>query len=396
MEKFQPAAGVSRPRNVIVIVLESVGTHYLSLYESTYETTPCLAAEAKNALVFDNFYSHLGYTFCSSIAINYSIHPGLPWFYVPNEGSRPLPPTLASALRAQGWRTAYIHNGDLDWDGMRTVVEGHGFDVVQDKRDLPCPPLTSWGTEDRCALDRVIEWIDEDPAKPFFTLCWTDQTHDPYSLSPGMTEKDFFNGQPPAARAGELSRYLNILHETDRHLGRLFAALRERGLADDTLVVVTGDHGEAFTDPHDQRGHGFTLYEEDVNVPLMLWNPRLFPAGQRVPTIGSHMDINATIADILGVAAPAESQGRSLFDPGRSPRAYFVASIADLFIGVREGSWKYILDASTGRELLFDLSREPAEERNLAPVEPAKTRELGQRVSAFAAFENTFLRAPKR
>ncbi len=390
--RFEPPPGASRPRNVIVIVLESVGAKYLGLYGSRYDTTPSLAAESAHALVFDNFYSHLGYTFCSFMAINYGLHPGLPWCYAPTGGA-PLPPSLATVLGGRGWRTVFLQNGDLDWNGGEAWIQGCGFQEAHGYREFGCPLLTSEGTEDRFLIDRLLRWIDTKRGQPFLAVCWTDQTHDPYPLSPGVKPVDFLPGKPSDARSADLSRYLNVLRETDRHLGRLFAALRERGLADDTLVVVTGDHGEAFREPHKQRGHGFTVYQEDVNVPLMLWNPRLFPAGRRMATIGAHMDLDPTIADILGVEPAGEWQGRSLFDPARPPRAYFVASVGDYQFGVRDGQWKYILNTSRGREMLFDLARDPDEQRNTAAAEPERCRRLRQRLAAWVSFEEEFLRA---
>jgi arylsulfatase A-like enzyme len=389
--RFEPPAGVSRPRNVIVIVLESVGTKYLGLYGSRFDTTPSLAAESAHALVFDNFYSHLGYTFCSFMAINFGIHPGLPWCYAPTGGA-PMPPSLANVLGDRGWRTVFLQNGDLDWNGGEAWIEDCGFQEAHGYREFGCPLLTSEGTEDRYLIDRLLRWIDAKRGQPFFAFCWTDQTHDPYPLSPGVKPVDFLPAKPGDACRADLSRYLNVLHETDRHLGRLFAALRERGLADETLVVVTGDHGEAFREPHKQRGHGFTVYQEDVHVPLMLWNPRLFPAGRRVATLGAHMDLNPTITDILGVEPAGGWQGRSLFEPERPPRVYGVASVGDYQFGLRDGSWKYILNTSRGHEMLFDLARDPDEQHNLAADEPARCHRLRQRFAAWVAFEEAFLR----
>lgn len=380
-----------RPKNVIVIVLESVGTKYLSLYGSHYDTAPCLSAEAAHALVFDEVYAQATYTWSSFIALNFSIYPGMPWHFAGTD--RPFPPTLASLLKARGWRTAYLHNGDLDWGSTRWMLNGHGYDIAEGYGEIGGTRLTSWGTEDRCLIDRLIRWIDEKPGGPFFAFCWTDQTHDPYALSPGVAPVDFFFGQAPPAFAADLGRYLNVLRETDRQLGRLFAALRERGVADETLVVITGDHGEAFGDPHEQRGHSLTVFEEEVRVPLMLWNPRLFSPGKRVNGIGGHIDLNATLAELLGVDPPGEWQGHSLFDPARPRRAYFMAHSAEYLFGVREARWKYIFDASGGGEMLFDLARDPREQQDVAAAEPARCQRLRQRIAAWVSFEEDFLRA---
>ena len=134
------AAGVP-PKNVIVIVLESVGTKYLSLYGSSYDTTPTLVEEAAHALVFENFYAHVPYTFCSFMALTFSIYPGVPWCYAPGEtfargGARSLPPTLAFLLKERGARTAFLCNGDLEWAGMSYVLENQGYDTIEDYRAM--------------------------------------------------------------------------------------------------------------------------------------------------------------------------------------------------------------------------------------------------------------------
>jgi arylsulfatase A-like enzyme len=396
---FQPGGNAQRPRNVIVVILESVATKYMSLYGSRYASTPNLLAESRHALLYDNIYAHAPYTFCTFMCVNYSIYPGLPWAYAPGpgfalEGPRRLPPTFASVLQQRGWRTAYLHNGDMDWGGQKYLLQNAGYDTVEDYHDFKAPELTSWGAEDRYLVDRLIRWIDEKPGQPFMAYCWTDQTHNPYVLRPGAQRYDFYHGKPPRAHPDSLARYLNVLHEADAQLGRLFAALRERGIADDTLVVITGDHGEAFADPHDQQGHGFSVYQEEVNVPLMLWNPRLFPEAKHATNIGGHVDLNPTLADIFDVPAPAEWQGHSLFDRARPERTFFVASVDDYILGMREGSWKYIFEATSGVESLYDLASDPNESRNVVMAEPDRARRLRQRIAAWIEFEDQFIAAP--
>ena len=393
----QVVSSEAPPKNVIVIVLESVGTKYLSLYGSSYNTTPALVEEAAHALVFENFYAHVPYTFCSFMALNFSIYPGMPWRYAPGEtfardGGRPLPQTLASVLKQRGARTAYLSNGDLEWAGMSYVLENQGYDTIEDYRAMGGASLTSWGAEDRLLFERLIRFIDEKPGQPFYAFCWTDQSHDPYELGPTLKEIDFFGDQVPARHADDLSRYLNVLRQVDLHLADLFRALRDRGLAEDTLVVITGDHGEAFSDPHDQRGHGFTAYQEDVNVPLIFWNPRLFSGGQRLDTIGGHVDLSATVAELLGIQPSGEWQGHSLFDPARPKRAYYLASIGEYLFGVRDGKWKYTFEATSGREFLTDLTVDPHELKNCADSEPDVCRKLRHRVAAWVDFEDKFLR----
>ncbi len=382
-----------RPKNLILIVLESVGTHYLSLYGSSYQTTPCLEAAAANALVFDNFYANAPFTYCSVRSILFGIYPTIAGVYVPWAG-RQLPPTIASILPLRGARAVYIHNGDLDWGSTRWMLEQRGFNETFGGSELGCKRVSSWGVEDHCLFDRMIEWIDRDPAKPFVAIGWTDQTHDPYVLTPDSQKADFFGTKRPAKHAKDLERYLNLVRGADAQIGRLLNALRERGLADDTLVVITGDHGEAFSDPHEHRGHSLHIFEEDVKVPLIVWNPRLFPRGQRIATIGSHVDLNATIADIMGAPPAGEWQGHSLMDREHPGRAYLFTDIDEQIFGIRDGPWKYIYNATSGRSSLFDLRSDPGEEH--ATEDHERSGRFLRRVAAWAKFEESFVRGIDR
>src|SRR5205814_8348569 len=98
----------------------------------------------------------------------------------------------------------------------------------------------------------------------------------PYALAEDAKPIDFFAGKPTPIDDYDLGLYLNAVREADTQIGRLIDALRERGLADDTLLVITGDHGEAFGWPHDTYGHGPRVYQENVNVPFVLLCPTVF------------------------------------------------------------------------------------------------------------------------
>jgi arylsulfatase A-like enzyme len=181
----------------------------------------------------------------------------------------------------------------------------------------------------------------------------------------------------------ELERYLNVLHETDRHLGRLFEAIRHAGLEEDTLIVMTGDHGQAFGYPHDSYMQGRTVYEEDVHVPLMFWFPRLYQSPMRAKTVGAQVDLAPTIADLAGVPAAPDWQGRSLFDTRHAPRAYFYVAEDHFTLGVRDSNWKYILNLREGVEELYDLDHDPTEQQNLAAAQPERCLRLRQRLAAW-------------
>ncbi len=372
----------SRPKNLILIVLESTPTRNLGLYGSRYETTPVLDAESTHALVFDNFYCHVGLSANSMAAITLSLFPYMTWRSYTVEYPDMPGTSLAQVLKPKGYRTAFMTSGDLSYAGADAFLKGRGFDEMIDQTTLGCPAQTSWGCEDRYLVDGLLQWIDRDCETPFFVMAWTVQSHHPYEPSPEQPFVDFFRGGPLPPDDYDLGRYLNTLLEVDRQLGRVFRGLRERQMAENTLVAITGDHGEAFGDPHPTWGHGARIYEENVHVPLVLWSPRLYQ-GRHSPQIGSHVDLCPTLADVLGLAPSPSWHGRSLFDRLHPPRAYFYAANDDYLLGVREGEWKYIYDASLGRDELYDLELDPSEQKNTAGAQPERVRRLRQRLAAW-------------
>ncbi|MGH7804922.1 MAG: sulfatase-like hydrolase/transferase, partial [Candidatus Binatia bacterium] len=376
------AAAARRPKNVILVVLESVAARWLEPYGSPYPATPILAAEAKNSLVFDAFYAPAGRSSDSLAALLLSVHPRVSWRDVTVDFPDLPGESIAARFRENGRRTALFTASDLGWANWRGFVRERGFDVIREHRDLRCGPLlTYWGGEDRCAMDGLLGWLEEDSEQPFFAMVWTVQTHHPYEPTPGAPLLDFFHGASPAD-AYDLDRYLNVLHDTDRQLGRLFAALRASGRDRDTLVVIVGDHGEAFGDPRSIYGHGTTLYDEQMRVPMMLWSPKLFPRGSRSAVVGGHVDLPLTIADLVGIEPAPTWQGRSLLSADPPWRTYFTSTADGLRLGIREARWKYILDATTGKEELYDIGTDPEERTNVASSHLEITRRLRERVAA--------------
>jgi len=371
-----------RPPNVILIVLESVAARWTGVSGGLYETTPTLRAESARGLIADNFYAHVGRSSNSLASMLLSVYPKLDFRDFTDEYPRVARTSIAKTFRQGGYRTGFLTPSDLSWAGWEDFVRTHGFDEVRDYHGLPCDTLvSSWGVEDRCLVDGLIQFIEKDPTHPFFAMGWTQQTHHPYEPTPGVPTLDLAREASPDA--WDLDRYLNVLHETDHQLQRLFDAVRRAGLADDTLIVVVGDHGQAFGFPHASYLQGRTAYEEDVHVPLLLWFPRRYRTGMRTPAVGGHVDLAPTIADLAGLPLAPDWQGRSLFDPRRPPRAYFYVAQDEFKLGVREANWKYILDLRTGVEELFDVAGDPTEQINLAAAQPERCLRLRQRLAAW-------------
>ena len=381
--------GIPRgPKNVIVVVGESVSAKYLSLYGSKLKTWPHMEAEAANCLVFRNFYAHIANTSNALFAMTLSHYPPLTWTEATSEVPRAPATTVADVLRKCDYRTAFISAGDNTFADQDKFILNRGYDTVWDCHDANAPMAFSWGVQDKAMVDMVLRFIDQDRSKPFYIFSWNQGTHHPFYLPPNIPRTDFIKGDPAYGNIpGELNKYLNSLSEFDRQLGRLFDALRERGLDKDTVVVVTGDHGQAFGAPHKGYYHSGYVYQEDVQVPMVLWSPALFKRAAVSDAIGSQIDVSPMILDLLGIPAPAGWQGRSPLDSARARRAYFFGIRNDYIFGVREGAFKYIFNASQGRGELFNVTNDPDEQTNLAASQPELCQTLRERLAAWIEYD---------
>jgi arylsulfatase A-like enzyme len=180
---------------------------------------------------------------------------------------------------------------------------------------------------------------------------WTYQSHYPY----------FPSGESLNFKTGNFSKekYLNSIRNADKTLQMLVEGLIKRNLLKSTLIVILGDHGEAFG-KHNQTGHAGGIYEENLHIPFILINPELFK-GERLSVLGGISDIAPTILSILQKEIPEVWQGENLFSENRRKRLYFFSPFSDYLFGFRENNLKFIYNATTGKHLLFDLATDPLE-----------------------------------
>ena len=169
-------------------------------------------------------------------------------------------------------------------------------------------------------------------------------------------------------------------------MGRLLRWLENQNLIDSTLVVIVGDHGEAFG-RHGHFVHATNIYEEGVHVPLIFINPVLF-SGEEYSTIGGLIDIAPTILDILDLQLPQKWQGSSLFSNNRVNRVYFFTAWSNYLFGFRQDNIKFIFDASNNKYEIYDLYKDPQETHNLTEQQPDFVKEGTQRLAAWVQFQN--------
>jgi len=289
------------PRNLLIILLESWRFDMLDRRRA-----PRLTAFAEaNGQVFRNHFAGGNSSRSGAFSFFYGLPPG----YWPSIKAVHRPALLIEELQRQDYQLAIFSSAslvspvELDRSAFSTISDLH------ESEPAAAPPLE----RDEVMLDAWFEWQDErDPARPFFGFLFFDGTS--FREIPHNHDGRFNISDRPMGR--EFAAYEFATHSVDAMVGRLLDDLRNRGLLGDTLVIVTGDHGEEFDDTgqgFDQHGSAFTRYQ--VRVPLITAWPGKRPAEYDHRT--SHYDIAPTVlTELLGCRNPADqvSVGGSLFD----------------------------------------------------------------------------------
>jgi phosphoglycerol transferase MdoB-like AlkP superfamily enzyme len=356
--------------NLVLIVIESVGS--LQLLDEKGQPSeidaPNLAALARRGLVFDSVYTIFPATVREHVALQTGGR-AMTWGSVFEMlDHKYLGPTLPGMLATQGYATAAYTGARLDYENMfrfyQNLQFGTFYEFSRDEtRQTPQYVLNSWGAKEALPVSLIETWIDN-VAKtklPFFVTYLTVATHHPYTCPP--------ESAGPYPGADDYSHYRNATHYTDHAIGNLLAFLAQRGLLENTLIAITGDHGEAFGDRHSGNfTHKNRIYEENVKSFLIV-APPVAPSApivsHRLATMG---DIMPTLLEFCDLRAPG-IPGRSLLtqDFEEQP-VFFQKSAFPEEWGLRDGRWKFIANIRTGAAELFDLIADPGEKNNLAPA----------------------------
>lgn len=375
LASFSPSPA-HRPLNVLVVVMESVGAHRLQLYGAPFDDTPEMIRLAQHGLLFRRMYAPQGSTSEAMAALFSSLYPYLDWYLISSLFPNLAIPSLPGVLADHGYRTAFIHSGQLEFGSQGQFLASRGFGkIIADDKDYDSP-------HDQELLPATINWIKADPSRPFFVAIWTQDTHHPYLAA---SHYDYGVGND------YLNRYLNAVHDTDALVGHLYSALKQMDLADDTLLIITGDHGEAFGE-HGRTLHFSSVYDVELRIPLLIINERLFPHQSTIDSLGIQIDIAPTLLDLLGLPAPAQWQGYSMFDKNRSDRVYLFSPFG-LTLGLVDGSFKYIHQFGLDRSELYDLTNDPDETNDLSSNSAFSTmmhRDL-LRLEAWLSFQNKYI-----
>lgn len=409
-----------RPPNIIIIFADDLGYGDLGTYGNPTIRTPHLDQMASEGLKFFQFYS--GASVCTPsraalltgrLPIRYGmvsdrIRVLFPFSY---KGLPAEEITLAEALKAQGYRTGIVGKWHLGHHQQYLPLQ-HGFDSFYGlpySNDMIPTPDAKWGPprkypplpliEDTTVLEtnpdqrlltkqytqKAIDFIHNHQEEPFFLYMPHSFPHVPLFASP-----DF---------EGKSSRglYGDVVEELDWSVGQILATLKEKGLAENTLVVFTSDNGPWLTEKQEggtagllHQGKGST-YEGGMREPAIAWWPGRITPGT-TQALATTMDLYATAVSLAGGQLPDDrtmdgTDLTPLFDePEKEVRDEVVYYLGAQVFAFRKGPWKmhlktlnpYIGEQAVAHDppLLYQLDHDPSERFNLAEAHPEVLNEL--------------------
>jgi arylsulfatase A-like enzyme len=365
----------------VLISLDTVRPDHLGCYGYGRNTSPNLDAFARQGVRFSQARCQMPYTLPSHMALFTSM---LPSHNTVDHYEALLPkevPTLAELLQAHGYKTAALVN-----DGQMTSRWGfhRGFGLWREFQESQpegdCEHLTA----------AALAWLESRPAEPFFLFLHYYDPHSPYD--PPAPYREAFGSSLTGAEADRvcwhvrrpenpltnrdlfdqaIGSYDGEIAWLDHELGKLF-----EHLADNTLVVVFSDHGEAFKE-HGWWMHSATLYEEEVRSALVLRHKGLVPEGRAVDEPVMLLDVAPTILNLCGIQSPTHFEGTDLSplwqEGGRLPDRFMLSELktqldSRVLRMAQLGEWKLIYSLLNGKRELYRLPDEQTDRSREEPV----------------------------
>lgn len=418
----QPAPRSASP-NVLLIVLDSVRADHLGAYGYARATSPNLDGFAREGVVFENAYSSSSWTMPSHASLftnlyNFQNHVD-PWLL--GAEFRTLAEVLAEnrydtggAVGNKQWCTyasgiaqgfhynaEYFHNIPdaisrtlFGRKAMRRILQLVGVDHDPAKK-----------TADT-VNEEILEWLDSlpDARRPFFAFLNYYDPHEPAFPPPPYdgrfapadvvnqrkpldTHNALPNPLPEERLKADFDAYDSTIAYVDAQMGALWAELEKRGLAANTLLIITSDHGHSFGEAG-IHGHRTSLRREQIHVPLILYGPGHVPGGVRVAAPVSQIHVPATVTDLLALEAgfPGRSLARywhnpaptddpepvlaELARPRRDMPPEWPITRGDMKTLVTD-RWQYI-EWAGGSSQIFDFRADPREERDLSNTDEGR------------------------
>ena len=351
----------SKRHNVLLITIDTLRADRLGAYGFKEISTPNIDALASGGVMFNDATAHVPLTLPSHTAImtgNFPSYHGVHdngGFYVDKKQV-----TMAEVFKQNGFSTAAFVGAfvlDSTW-GLN-----QGFDTYYDNFELSKEERVGMASVQRSGEEvatQALQWLDQHKKERFFLWTHFYDPHTPYE--PPEEYAKLYPNRP----------YIGEIAHTDAVVGRLISYLDQNGLRDNTVILLTADHGESLGE-HRESTHAFFVYDATLHVPMILSAPEKELKEKRVLQQARSVDILPTLLQMAGVEVPETVQGRSLLHLVLESSKSILPSYAECYypqyhygwsrlLSLRDGNYKYI-DAP--RPELYDLRSDPKELTNV-------------------------------
>lgn len=359
--------------NVVLITIDTLRADHVGCYGYKRIKTPNIDGLSANGTRFERAFSVVPVTLPSHSSILTGTYPMLSGMHdFSGNKLSPLQPTLASVLQQSGYETgAVVASAVLD----SRFGLNHGFDFYYDHFDfnrLDEANLDQMERPGNAVADVALDWLAKHSQKKFFFWMHLYDPHFPYN--PPEPYRQEYASQP----------YDGEIAFADEQVGRILRFLNDKGIYQNTIIVLCGDHGESLGE-HGEKTHGFFIYNATMHVPLLIRLPGNL-ASRTVDSPVSLVDVMPTILEAVGIEIPSQVQGRSLLSELRGddgdhgehtlygetflPRIHFDWSE----LRGSENTKYHFIDAP--RPELYDLTKDPGELHNLFNEKKAVAEEM--------------------
>jgi arylsulfatase A-like enzyme len=371
--------------NVIFILLESVTSEKLGAYGYSRNTTPNIDNLAEKSTIFMNTYTtatHSDYAQPTYLSSNYVlINNYRNQFLEPHEGHFPW-----DILKKEGYKTAYISSQDDHWADMGNYYNYENLDLYRyslSDLDYGYGGGLAKKDFDEDTMDDVLKWINEITTKckpilkqnttnnsyevscstskeiPFFTYINLQGTHEPYIFPDSFTH---FSSSTKNKNEIEIKTdiYDDSLRHVDYQVGRLLGYLETSGLSNNTIIIISADHGDDLYGRHGISGHGQSIYNEELKTPLIFFYPE--KESEIITSPVSHIDVLPTVINSLNIPLPSTFRG-DLFQ--EEDRIFFYTQNHKYLIGMIKDNLKVIIDLNRELVEVYNLKEDPLELKDL-------------------------------
>jgi phosphoglycerol transferase MdoB-like AlkP superfamily enzyme len=290
-----------KKRNVIVVILESTNPKLMGFTGGDIDNTPTFEDLKENSMFWPRYYAHSPSSIFAIYQVLCAQHTRLgpdspmPTMTRPRIDCR----SFSEVFTKQGYRAGLFHSGRFSYSDKDRLLGDRGYSVLYDAEVMPDGErykMGSWGIQEEATLNAMMQWIRNDPKKPFFITYIPVYPHHPYKVPDGKWRR--FKGE------GKKGDYVNAVFYFDQMVAEMVDGLRDLGVHEETLVVFLGDHGEGFGEHPGSIAHGARLYEETARTFALWYAPGALLQGHTDGRPVSHVDIGPTLLDILGMPAP--------------------------------------------------------------------------------------------